>query len=179
MRGFMLTNISAREVAQKLQDDSIRLIDIRESDEYLRSSVAQAESMPLSIISKHPISISEKPIVFTCQSGRRTKMNEQLLEKVAQAPAYVMEGGMTAWNKENLPLLKSCQGPSIFRQVQIIAGLIIILSFIASSIWPTSLWIALFVGIGLLFAGISGFCGMGILLAKMPWNKNSNCKLHT
>jgi len=173
----MLTNISPKEVSQKLQDGTMRLIDIRESDEYLRASVAQAENVPLSIISKHPLHISETPIIFTCQSGTRTFNNSQLLEDLAQRPAYLMEGGMSAWDKENLPLLKSCSAPTIFRQVQIGAGLLIILSFILSSIWPTAVWIPLFIGIGLFFAGITGFCGMGILLQKMPWNKIGNCKL--
>ncbi|MFH0001760.1 thiosulfate sulfurtransferase YgaP, partial [Pseudomonas aeruginosa] len=30
-----------------------------------------------------------------------------------------------------------------------------------------------FVGAGLLFAGISGFCGMARLLDKMPWNQRA------
>lgn len=173
----MLTNISPREVAQKLQEGTIRLIDIRETDEYLRSSVPQAENIPLSIINKHPANISEKSLVFTCQSGNRTTKNAQLLSTFAQGEAQVMEGGMNAWNKDTLPLLKSCSGPSIFRQIQIAAGLLIVLSFIASLIWSTALWLALFVGVGLIFAGVTGFCTMGILLEKMPWNKNGNCTL--
>jgi hypothetical protein len=34
-------------------------------------------------------------------------------------------------------------------------------------------WILLswFVGAGLVFAGVSGFCGMARLLAPMPWNR--------
>lgn len=177
MRGSMLTNISPREVAQGLQDKKIRLIDIRETDEFLRSSVAESESMPLSIISKLSIDTSDKTIVFTCQTSVRTAKNSQLLESLAKTSAYSMEGGLNAWDKEKLPLLKSCQGLSIFRQIQITAGLIIILSFVLSTMFSSAIWVALFVGVGLLWAGISGFCGMGILLEKMPWNKNDNCKI--
>lgn len=173
----MLTTISPRETAQKLRDGVIRLIDVRESNEYLSSSIAQSENVPLSIIGKHPINISAKPIVFTCQSGKRTAKNAQLLKALAKAPAQIMEGGINAWDKEKLPLFKACGGLSIFRQVQIGAGLLIILSFITSVIWPVALWLCLFVGAGLFYAGISGFCGMGIILEKMPWNKNDKCKL--
>jgi hypothetical protein len=28
-----------------------------------------------------------------------------------------------------------------------------------------------FVGAGLIFAGVTGICGMAMLLAKMPWNR--------
>jgi predicted branched-subunit amino acid permease len=34
-----------------------------------------------------------------------------------------------------------------------------------------AIWLAMFAGAGLTFAGASDICMMGILLAKMPWNQ--------
>jgi rhodanese-related sulfurtransferase len=58
------------------------------------------------------------------------------------------------------------------RQVQITAGSLVLLGLILSNT-VASAWILLtwFVGAGLVFAGISGFCGMARLLAAMPWNR--------
>jgi len=36
---------------------------------------------------------------------------------------------------------------------------------------PALIWLAVFVGAGLTFAGLTGTCGMAILIARMPWNK--------
>jgi len=30
-----------------------------------------------------------------------------------------------------------------------------------------------FIGAGLIFAGVTDFCGMAMLLAKMPWNRTA------
>jgi predicted branched-subunit amino acid permease len=35
------------------------------------------------------------------------------------------------------------------------------------------LLLSAFVGAGLVFAGVSGFCGMALLLARAPWNRIS------
>jgi hypothetical protein len=39
--------------------------------------------------------------------------------------------------------------------------------------WVDPLWFFLsgFVGAGLIFAGVTDWCGMGLFLAKMPWNQ--------
>ena len=60
------------------------------------------------------------------------------------------------------------------RQVQIAAGSLVLLGLGLCS-WVAPAWILLswFVGAGLVFAGISGFCGMARLLALMPWNRVS------
>jgi predicted branched-subunit amino acid permease len=36
------------------------------------------------------------------------------------------------------------------------------------------IWLSGFVGAGLIFAGITDFCGMGLLIAKLPWNKRKS-----
>ena len=59
----------------------------------------------------------------------------------------------------------------IFRQIQIGAGGLMLAGVLGSLVWPSMLWLSAFVGAGLVFAGATGFCGLGLLLAAMPWNK--------
>jgi hypothetical protein len=58
------------------------------------------------------------------------------------------------------------------RQVQIIAGGLSALgALLALAVNPRFAVVPLLIGSGLLFAGITGACGMALLLAKMPWNR--------
>jgi rhodanese-related sulfurtransferase len=62
----------------------------------------------------------------------------------------------------------------LMRQVQIAAGSLILLGLILSNtVAPAWIILTWFVGAGLTFAGVSGFCGMARLLAVMPWNRVS------
>jgi hypothetical protein len=86
---------------------------------------------------------------------------------------YNLNGGIEAWKLAGEPL--SCSGKKIIpleRQIQITAGSIILLGYLMGTFMhPKFLWIPAFIGGGLIFAGITGWCGMGIVLSKMPWNK--------
>ena len=86
---------------------------------------------------------------------------------------YIMEGGISAWGNAGLPTKKVRGAPiELQRQVMIVAGSLVLVGTVLS-LFLSPLWIALaiFVGVGLTVAGISGFCGMAHLLALMPWNR--------
>jgi hypothetical protein len=64
---------------------------------------------------------------------------------------------------------------SLERQVRIAAGAIVLTgALLARFVTPNFIWLSGFVGAGLVFAGITDFCGMGLLLAKLPWNKRKD-----
>jgi rhodanese-related sulfurtransferase len=86
-----------------------------------------------------------------------------------------VDGGIEAWKKAGLPVLRDTGQPiEMQRQVQIAAGVLVllgvVLGYFAS---PAFYGISAFVGAGLTFAGISGWCGMAKLLALMPWNRSA------
>ena len=169
----MLPVISPAETMQKLQDGSIRLVDIREPAEMASVRVPGAEAAPLSVIRWMTLAPAQedKAIVFTCHSGRRTTKQSDLLQTLAHGPAWQLEGGVVAWEKAGLPVERVQKGLPIDRQVQVGAGALVLLGLVGSLAAPAMLWLSAFVGGGLMFAGITGFCGLGRLLAAMPWNK--------
>ncbi|MGE9985172.1 rhodanese family protein [Desulfovibrio sp. SGI.169] len=169
----MLPAISPAETLQKLQDGKIRLVDIREPDEINSLRVPGAEAAPLSVIRWMRLAPSDAklPIVFTCNSGNRTSKQSDLLEELAGGPAWQMEGGVSAWARAGLPVERGRQGVSLFRQIQIGAGALVLLGLAGVFVWPPMIWLPAFVGAGLMFAGVTGFCGLGLLLSAMPWNK--------
>ena len=169
----MLPLISPAETLQKLRDGKIRLVDIREPDEVNAVRVPGAEVAPLSVIKWSHLAPSDadQPIVFACNSGNRTSKQSDLLEELADGPAWQMEGGVSAWAKEGLPVERGQQGMPLFRQIQIGAGALVLLGLAGVFVWPPMIWLSAFVGAGLVFAGVTGFCGLGLLLSAMPWNK--------
>ena len=169
----MLPVISPAETLQKLRDGKIRLVDIREPDEVNAVRVPGAEVAPLSVIKwTHLAPASpDLPIVCTCNSGNRTAKQSDLLQELAGGPAWQMEGGVSTWAKEGLPVERGRRSMPLFRQIQIGAGALVLLGLAGVFVWPPMIWLSAFVGAGLVFAGVTGFCGLGLLLSAMPWNK--------
>jgi rhodanese-related sulfurtransferase len=88
----------------------------------------------------------------------------------------VIEGGITAWMAQGLPVVRNAKAPlPIIRQVMIAAGAMQLGFTIAAAATGNPWWLVGtgFVGAGLFFAGASGICPMATVLGKMPWNRTS------
>lgn len=160
--------------AKRLIDEGAVLVDVREADEQARERVPGARHNPLSRLSAVDAR-GAKAVIFHCRSGARTVANASRLEAAADCEAYILEGGIDAWKKAGLPVVSDRSQPiEIMRQVQITAGSLVLLG-IALGVWvaPPFLALSAFVGAGLVFAGVSGWCGMARLLALMPWNRRA------
>jgi rhodanese-related sulfurtransferase len=112
-------------------------------------------------------------VIFTCRSGMRTSAHAARLAAPVGGTAYVLEGGLDAWARAGLPVEANRKAPlEMMRQVQIVAGSLVLAGVLLGwLISPYFFGLAAFVGAGLTFAGISGFCGMAKLLAFLPWNR--------
>lgn len=171
-----LKKLDANIVADRVKNGEALLIDIREGDEYAREHIPGAVSMPVS--SLHDAKIKIEPnqhAIFHCKSGMRTDANCTQLSDLIDGEAYMLDGGLDAWRKADLPITTDAGAPMpMNRQVQITAGGLVLLGVILG--WlvnPALFGIAAFVGAGLMFAGLSGWCGMAHLLAVMPWNRRA------
>lgn len=161
--------------ARALIDQGAVLVDIREADEHARERVPGARHNPLSRLA--PVDApAGAAVIFHCRSGARTAANAGRLADAAGCDAYLLEGGIDAWKRAGQPLAtppRSVRQPiEIMRQVQITAGSLVLLGVILGfAVSPKFFALSGFIGAGLTFAGISGWCGMAKLLALMPWNR--------
>ena len=164
--------LSAQELARQLESGAIRVIDVREPMEYAGGHIAGSLNVPLARLAD--TQLPEGPLVLVCQSGNRSLQGcRRLLDRQPSRLLLDLDGGIPAWQQAGLPLQRQANAPlPLMRQVQIAAGSLVLLGLILSNTVAPA-WIALtwFVGAGLCFAGISGFCGMARLLAAMPWNR--------
>ena len=159
--------------AKRLIDNGAVLVDIREPDEHRRERVPGARNQPLGRL--EALKTGASAVIFHCRSGARTAANAQRLAGVADCQAYILEGGIDAWKKAGLPVALDARQPiEIMRQVQITAGGLVLLGVgLGTWVSPGFYGLSAFVGAGLMFAGISGWCGMARLLAVMPWNRRT------
>jgi rhodanese-related sulfurtransferase len=169
----------APDRARRLLEQGAILVDIREADEHAREKIAGSTLLPLSKLDEADLAVHEgKPVIFHCRSGARTLANgARLAGKLdAGCEAYVVEGGLDAGKKAGLPVVTDRRQPlELMRQVQIGAGgLAFFGTLLGLLVSPWFFAIPLFVGGGLLNAGLTGFCGMARLLMHMPWNRTLN-----
>jgi rhodanese-related sulfurtransferase len=155
---------------------SAPVIDVRTPVEFVEVHVPQARSVPLDELKPGVLQLpKDQPVYLLCRSGQRaTKAAEKFAQEGFTQPV-VVAGGTLAWIEANLPVTRSAvKVISLERQVRIVAGAIVFTGVIlARFVNFNFIWLSGFVGAGLVFAGITDFCGMGLLLAKMPWNKRS------
>ncbi|WP_224653337.1 rhodanese family protein [Pectobacterium versatile] len=165
--------------ARKLLDEGAVLIDIRQPEEYAREHITQARLHPLNSSVGYVLPADErkgKVVIFHCLSGMRSEQNADLLaQSVSPATVLLLEGGMAAWKKAGFPTEVNRKQPiELMRQVQIAAGVLILGGVLLGySVNSAFFLFSGFVGAGLLFAGVTGFCGMARLLMKMPWNRTA------
>ncbi|MGL4861030.1 MAG: rhodanese family protein [Enterobacteriaceae bacterium] len=173
----MTVQVISPQQVQALLQQGVKLIDVRSQEEYAREHIAQAQLMPLATL--EPAALSDalrapQGIIFCCQAGIRSK---QAAEKVAafspECTIYTLEGGVNAWKKVGLALEQDKSQPfPIMRQVQMTTGSLILLGVVLGyGLHPAFFLLSGVIGAGLLMAGVTGWCGMALLLAKMPWNK--------
>ena len=171
----MAASISPQHAMTLMSANKALLVDVREPDEYRSLRIKEAHLLPLSVLplmgNPFPAEMKDQTIVFFCRSGGRTKANEALLDALAPGRAHIMEGGILDWEKAGLPVIAEKRPWPIMRQVQATAGGLILMSLLLALAAPGFLWLTAFIGAGLVFSGVTGFCGLARLLALMPWNK--------
>jgi rhodanese-related sulfurtransferase len=151
-----------------------QVIDVREYSEFHSERIADAQLMPLSNFEKHADEIDHsKPVYLMCRSGNRAKQAAEKLIRKGFTDIHVIEGGMAAWAGAELPVVKGeSRVWSLERQVRFTAGLIVLTGVILGYLLTPYLFILSgLVGAGLVFSAATDTCAMGMLLARMPWNK--------
>ena len=169
-----MTPLAPADLAGRLATGKAVLVDIREPDEFARSHIAGARSLPLSSWESAHLTLDpDADVVFTCRTGMRTAGACDRLAARVQGEAFVLEGGLDGWARAGLPVETNAKAPmELNRQVQITAGLMILAGVLLGT-FVAAPWygLAAFVGAGLTFAGVTGTCAMARLLLLAPWNK--------
>jgi len=162
--------------------NELELLDVRTGPEFAHAHLPGARSVPLHELRIDAYLAEHKagtPIYVICQAGSRAAQAIAQFEKAGCHDCVLLEGGTEAWINAGLPVHRGKQSMlPIMRQVQITVGaLSLVGAILALAVNRWFVLLPLLLGCGLLFAGITGTCGLALLLARMPWNHTvANCK---
>lgn len=157
--------------------DPCLLLDVRTPMEHRAVHAEGVELHPLDRLD--PAAIATRaagaPVYVFCQSGGRATIATERLSAAGVPNCAVVAGGTEAWTAAGLPVVRGKAGMPLERQVRIGAGSLVLLGVVlGATVHPWAFTLSGFIGAGLVFAGVSGWCGMGLLLARMPWNQVSD-----
>jgi hypothetical protein len=112
------------------------------------------------------------PRLLLCRTGRRAASAQEALGRLGVGATQVVEGGIEAYRAAGGATVGGSGRMSLERQVRVVAGLLVLAAVaLGAFVHPAFLALAAFVGAGQVFAGLTDWCGMGLLLAKAPWNR--------
>lgn len=153
-----------------------QFVDVREPGEVDTIRVEGALNLPLSSLEELAGRLDPKiPTYLLCRSGSRAASAASRLKALGHRDVFVVEGGLNAWISSGKPVVHGARKVwSLERQVRVAAGFLafggVVLGFTVSPRW---FYLSGFVGLGLMFAGVTDICTMALILARMPWNKGS------
>lgn len=178
----MTTDPRSVSVHDLKNSEDIELIDVRTPVEFREVRATPARNVPLDSLDPAEVmegrSDPQKPLHVICKSGARGAKAQQKFLDAGFENVVNVEGGTEAWAAAGLPVVRGKKAMSLERQVRIVAGFLVLVgALLAIFVDARFAAISAFVGAGLMFAGITDTCGMGMLLAKMPWNqvKDESC----
>ncbi len=166
--------VSPAQLHSVLANGQCNLVDVRTPAEFRELHVRGAVNVPLDRLSADdvPQPHGDEPLYVICQKGSRGAQACAKLTAAGRQNVVNVEGGTLACREAGLPVVVGKQTMSLERQVRIAAGALVLLGVaLGFAVHPAIYLLAAFVGAGLVFAGVTDTCGMGMLLARMPWNQ--------
>jgi rhodanese-related sulfurtransferase len=167
--------VSAKEVFERR---GAEVIDVRTPAEFAEVHAEGARLVPLDQLDPRAIlgarnGAAAEPLYLICKTGGRAAKACERFEAAGFSNVLSIEGGTAAWEQAGLPVVRGTSRViSLERQVRIGAGALVLIGVVLGwLVHPVFYGLAAFVGAGLVFAGVTDWCGMGMVLARMPWNR--------
>ena len=152
------------------------LIEVRTPTEYRELRAESARLVLLDVLDPKAVMDSrngskDHPLDSICRSGSRGRTATEKFHVAGFTNILNVEGGSIAWVQAGLAVVRGKKAMSFERQVRIAAESLVVLGMaLGTFIHPAFLGLSAFVGAGLVFAGLTDTCGMGMALCGMPWN---------
>ena len=169
-----LIEIDAPTLKAQIDRGDVCLVDVREPGEYAGAHIPGAHLASLSKFDpKRLPQVPGQKLVLYCQSGNRSAQAGRQLLDAGWSTVSHLQGGLLAWQEAGYDTEQSAHAPiDLQRQVQVTAGSLVLLgTLLGAFVSPWFLLLSGFIGVGFMVAGITGTCGMAMMLAKLPYNQ--------
>jgi rhodanese-related sulfurtransferase len=104
-----IRTVPVSQAVRLMNHESAVVVDVREPDEYRSGHIPHAINIPLGTLHGRLREIEkfrDKPVLLSCRTSQRSARAAMILKKNGFAAAHILGGGITAWQKENLPTSK-------------------------------------------------------------------------
>ena len=170
--------ISAGALRDRLRQASdLVVLDVRTPGEFAAGHIPGAVNLPVDQLPGHAARVvaADRALVLVCQSGARADTAQRQLNQAGAAGTQVLTGGMAAWTSAGGDATDASGADrwSLERQVRLTAGSIVLSGILGSLVWPRARFLSGAIGAGLVFSAVSNTCGMGAVLAKLPYNRGA------
>ncbi len=176
--GKTVATIDVGQLRQLLANgSSVRLLDVRTAGEFETGNIEGSVNIPLDRLSAVAASLDDPAagtLVVICQSGSRAASACEVLISAGVPAPVLLNGGMNSWQAAGGASRKLSNRWSLERQVRFAAGGMVLAGVLVSIAWPPARFFSGAIGAGLVFASVTNTCAMGMLLAKLPFNRGSD-----
>ncbi|WP_262063316.1 rhodanese-like domain-containing protein [Streptomyces sp. STR69] len=175
-----LVPATLRDLTQ--EGEGPRLLDVRTPGEFRTAHIPGSYNVPLDTLREHRGELLhhlDEDVILICRSGARATQAEQALAEAGLPNLRVLDGGVMAWETAGGPLTRGPERWDLERQVRLVAGSIVVVTGIAGVFLPGLHLIGTAVGAGLTVAALTNTCALGMLLAKLPYNRGPRTDLDT
>jgi rhodanese-related sulfurtransferase len=159
-----------------------RLLDVRTPAEFETLHIPGSYNVPLDTLREHRNELLrhlDEDVVLICYSGIRAEQGEEALAQAGLHNLRVLDGGIASWEAIGAPITRGRQRWDLERQVRLATGSLVVVSGIANLALPGLHWIGAAVGAGLVFAAVTNTCAMGMMFAKLPYNRGPRRDINT
>jgi rhodanese-related sulfurtransferase len=169
----------------RASDPRVRLIDVRTPGEFTSAHIPGSHNVPLDLLREHRDDLAVRhadPVVLVCGTGVRAEQARTLLATSGSDRISVLRGGITAWENDSGEVSRGRGTWAMERQVRLLAGVLVLIGVVGSTVVRPMKWLAGFIGAGLSFAAVTNTCAMGKALSFLPYNRtpavNGRATLH-
>jgi rhodanese-related sulfurtransferase len=165
-----ITSLSPQAVAGS---DNCVLLDVRTAVEHREVQIEGSRNIPLEQLNPEAVreEFAGQRVILVCRSGQRAEHAAKKLAAAGSMDLFVLRGGLQAWEATGLPVIRGQGVMALDRQVRIAIGILVLAGWaLGQWVHPGFFGICAFMGAGLIFSGLTNFCGLALLLARAPWN---------
>ena len=158
------------------------VLDVRTPGEFETVHMPGAYNVPLDMLREHRDEILlhlDQDVVLVCRSGHRAAQAGETLRNAGLTNVHILDSGITAWEAKGFTVRRGAPRWDLERQVRLVAGSVVLSTIVGSIAVPKLKWLAAGVGGGLAVAALTNTCAMGMLLARLPYNRGATCDLRT
>ena len=98
--------ISPQSLGILVKAQNAMLIDLRDAKDFREGHISGSRNIPYSQIASHAeeLKSAQRPLVFICNLGQ---VEGTALQQVGYADSYRLDGGISNWKVQGLPLIKA------------------------------------------------------------------------